>query len=83
MASIETDGTAMTLIDVPLYSAQRTLLVKLHRDASPSKGELVGRLEHLTEGDRRFFRNAQELVEAIMSVAATVDEKLFGDGSAP
>ena len=73
----------MILIDIPTYRTDRTFLVKLHRDACPQRGELVGRLEHLTEGDRRFFRNAEELVDAITRLAAAVDERLFGQAGAP
>jgi hypothetical protein len=55
----------MTLNDTPAYSAARTFVVKLHRDACPGHGELVGRLEQLTGGDARFFRTGDELLAAI------------------
>ena len=60
----------MTLNDIPAYSVERTFVVKLHRDARPGVGEFVGRLEHLTGGDTRFFRNSDELLAAITGLAA-------------
>ena len=61
----------MTLTPVPAYSNERTYLVKLHRDADPREGRLVGRLEHLASGERIDFVCGAALLAAMLRHAAT------------
>lgn len=53
----------MTLRSDPTYTARRSYVVKLSRDATPHA--LCGQIENLVTGTRRNFNSAYELLDLI------------------
>jgi len=64
----------MILIPVPAYTTDRTYVIKLHRDADPRHGRLIGRIEHLESGVRVEFASGAALIAAILRHAAGLRE---------
>ena len=60
----------MTLNPHPTYPSAGAYVVRLHRDARPESGQLVGRAEHVASGDSTDFATAQELLAWLMQHAA-------------
>jgi hypothetical protein len=52
----------MTLNRHASYPSTRSYVLKLHRDASPQRGLVVGRLENMTSGRHFDFHSADELL---------------------
>lgn len=52
------------------YPYSRTYVLKLHADADPQRGVIVGRLEHLASGQQFHFGNAEELLACVTQAAA-------------
>lgn len=44
------------------FPSTRCYVLKLHRDASPGQGRLMGRLEHIASGEHVDFRSGDELL---------------------
>lgn len=55
----------MILSPTSPYPHERTFVLRLHRDAAPADGRLVGQLEHLPSGRRYSFATADELIACI------------------
>ncbi len=55
----------MILATCPNYPNARAYVLKLHRDARPASGKLVGRLENVTTGEQFAFANAEELLACL------------------
>ena len=55
----------MILATHPSYPNARAYVLKLHRDARPSAGKVIGRLENVTTGEQFVFGNAEELLAAL------------------
>jgi hypothetical protein len=55
----------MILATHPNYPNARAYVLKLHRDARPASGKLVGRLENVTTGEQFAFANAEELLACL------------------
>jgi hypothetical protein len=55
----------MILAATPSHPSARTYVLKLHRDASPERGHLAGRLENVTTGEQLEFASAQELIACL------------------
>ena len=55
----------MILATHPNYPSARAYVLKLHRDARPGVGRLIGRLENLTTGEQFVFGNAEELLACL------------------
>jgi len=53
----------MTLNPHPSYPAAGGYVLRLHRDARPAAGHLVGRIEHVTSGDNADFSSGEQLLE--------------------
>jgi hypothetical protein len=49
----------------PSYPSVRAYVLKLHRDARPAAGKVIGRLENVTTGEQFVFGNAEELLAAL------------------
>jgi hypothetical protein len=49
----------------PSYPSARAYVLKLHRDARPAAGKVIGRLENVTTGEQFVFGNAEELLAAL------------------
>jgi hypothetical protein len=49
----------------PSYPNARAYVLKLHRDARPSVGKVIGRLENVTTGEQFVFGSAEELLAAL------------------
>ena len=60
----------MILATHPSYPNTRAYVLKLHRDARPAKGDLVGRLENVTTGEQFEFGSADELLACLARDAA-------------
>jgi hypothetical protein len=50
----------------PIHPSAGCYVLKLHRDAAPAEGRLVGRLEHLVSGDYIDFASIDKLLEWLM-----------------
>ena len=59
----------MKLKTDPTYPQAWTYVLKLHREAAPTEGRIVGRLEHLATGREHYFTSADELIASIQSSA--------------
>ena len=55
----------MILATHPSYPSARAYVLKLHRDARPSKGKFVGRLENVSTGEQFVFASAEELLACL------------------
>ncbi len=52
------------------YPHGHTYVLKLHRDAAPQHGRVVGRLEHIDSGRQLAFESAAELIDCLARIAA-------------
>jgi hypothetical protein len=52
----------MTLSSETTYPGARRYVLKLHRDAAPAQGRLVGRLENMSSGRLYDFASGEELL---------------------
>lgn len=55
------------------YPHSRTYVLKLHVDADPQRGVIVGRLEHLASGQQFHFANAEELLACMRQAAVIIE----------
>ncbi len=74
----------MILQATPPYPSQRSYVLKLHRDADPAGGRLVGRLEHIASGEHVDFDSGAALLawlarHAAMATGAT--QRVDGEGN--
>jgi hypothetical protein len=53
----------MTLNSQPIYPVASGYVLRLHRDAQPAEGFLMGRIQHVSSGDWADFANGTELLE--------------------
>jgi len=56
----------------PTYPAARSYVLKLHRDADPSRGLLAGRLENVSTGEHYDFTSGAELLACLARDAAAL-----------
>ena len=61
----------MVLQKHPSFPATRSYVLKLHRDATPEAGKLVGRLEVVHSGEQLEFANGDELLACIARALAS------------
>ena len=54
----------------PSYPNARAYVLKLHRDARPGLGRVMGRIENVTTGEQFVFANADELLACLARDAA-------------
>ena len=54
----------------PSYPNARAYVLKLHRDARPGLGRVMGRLENVTTGEQFVFANGEELLACLARDAA-------------
>jgi hypothetical protein len=52
------------------YPSTRSYVLKLHRDATPQGGQIVGRLENMASGHHFYFRTGDELLACLARDAA-------------
>ena len=55
----------MILVTHPSYPHSRAYVLKLHRDARPGAGRVMGRLEIVTTGEQFVFSTADELLACL------------------
>lgn len=55
----------MILATHPSYPNALAYVLKLHRDARPGTGRVMGRLENVTTGEQFVFGNAEELLACL------------------
>jgi hypothetical protein len=70
LSSTETEDTRLILNAHPTYPAARSYVLKLHRDADPSRGLLAGRIENVSTGDYYEFTSGAELLACLACDAA-------------
>jgi hypothetical protein len=58
----------MVLNSLTSFPHAKSYVLKLHNDAAPSEGLLVGRLEHVISGRQFVFHSAEELVACLAHV---------------
>jgi hypothetical protein len=51
------------------YPQAASFVLKLHRDAAPADGRLIGRLEHVASGKQFTFNSAEELIACLVSLS--------------
>ena len=51
------------------YPHERSYVLKLHSDASPRLGQIVGRLEHVASGRQFQFTSGEELLACLIKAA--------------
>jgi hypothetical protein len=54
------------------YPQSQSFVLKLHRDAAPAEGRLIGRLEHVASGKQFTFSTAEELVACLVSLSQEI-----------
>jgi hypothetical protein len=57
------------------YPQARSFVLKLHRDAAPADGRLIGRLEHVASGRQFTFSSAEELIASLAQAAAAASQE--------
>jgi hypothetical protein len=62
----------MVLNPHPIYPAAGGYVLRLHRDARPEAGHLVGRIEHVSSGDCADFASSEALLEWLAQHAAQI-----------
>ena len=60
----------MILATHPSYPNALAYVLKLHRDACPRMGKVIGRLENVTTGEQFVFGSAEELLACLARDAA-------------
>jgi hypothetical protein len=63
----------MTLNSLSNYPSTRSYVLKLHRDATPRRDQLVGRLENMVSGQHFDFGNADELLACLAKDLTSTD----------
>lgn len=61
----------MVLQKYPSFSATRSYVLKLHRDAAPEVGKLAGRLEAVHSGEQFQFATGEELLACLVRALAS------------
>jgi hypothetical protein len=56
----------MILNAQPTYPVARSFVLKLHRDADPQRGRLIGRLENVATGEQCDFASGAELLACLV-----------------
>lgn len=55
----------MTLNSRTSYPSTRSYVLKLHRDATPQRGQIAGRLENMASGHCFDFNSAEQLLACL------------------
>jgi hypothetical protein len=63
----------MTLNAITNFPSSRCYVLKLHRDAVPATGLVIGRLEHIASGAHVDFASDQGLLAALLKLSAAAD----------
>jgi hypothetical protein len=63
----------MVLSSQSSYPHDRSYVLKLHSDASPRQGRIVGRLEHVASGRQFQFTSGDELLACLIATAGLHD----------
>lgn len=62
----------MTLNPHPIYPAAGGYVLRLHRDACPAAGRLMGRIEHVASGESSDFASGEALLDWLAAHCAQV-----------
>jgi len=62
----------MILATHPSYPNALAYVLKLHRDAHPGNGRLIGRLENVTTGEQFAFGSVDELIACLSRDVARI-----------
>jgi len=55
------------------YPHEHVYVLRLHHNASPRDGRIIGRLEHVDSGHQFHFGSSEELIACLASGAAFID----------
>jgi len=69
----------MTLSTKANFPSARCYVLKLHRDAAPSRGHLMGRLEHIASGEHIDFASGRQLLAWMARHADAADKRPSGE----
>jgi hypothetical protein len=72
----------MTLQSTANFPNARCYVLKLHRDALPAQGRLIGRLEHIASGEHVDFASGEALLAWLTRHAAALDAQRTDEGAA-
>lgn len=61
------------------YPHGQTFVLRLHRDAAPQQGRLVGRLDHVASGQQLTFETAEELISCLARAAELAESAAAGE----
>jgi hypothetical protein len=61
----QTRGEPVILSTHPSYPNACAYVLKLHRDARPGLGRVMGRIENVTTGEQFMFASAEELLACL------------------
>ena len=64
----------MILNHLPIFPAAGRYVVRLHQDARPAEGRLIGRIEHVDSGDFADFATSQRLIDWLTQHAALLKD---------
>jgi len=62
----------MTLNPHPIYPIAGGYVLRLHRDACPAAGRLMGRIEHVVSGESTDFASGEQLLDWLAQHAIRV-----------
>ena len=62
------------------YPHDKVFVLKLHQEASPANGRLVGRIEHVATGHQCHFGSGEELLACL--VRGDINKESWGDEKA-
>ena len=62
------------------YPHTLTYVLKLHRDAAPREGRILGRLEHVDSGHQFHFNSVEELVACLIAGTAFTEATTREEG---
>ena len=68
------ESPGVILATHPSYPSSRAYVLKLHRDARPRLGRLMGRLENVTTGEQFVFGSAEELLACLARDVTRITE---------
>jgi hypothetical protein len=71
----------MVLHSLTSYPHARSYVLKLHSDAAPSVGRIIGRFEHVISGHQFVFHSAEELLACLVQAERASSPANAGDWS--
>ncbi|MBV8123807.1 MAG: hypothetical protein JOY60_17220 [Burkholderiaceae bacterium] len=64
----------MTLNPHPTFSSSGSYVLRLHRDARPKEGVLIGRVQHVASGEWLDFASSKQLLDWLATHSASLGD---------